>query len=95
MPAIHHDPGARRFEAVVEGHRARLDYAPAPGRLVILHTEVPKAIGGRGLAGALVEAALAHARASGLLVEARCSYARAYLARHPEHAGLVAGGERG
>jgi predicted GNAT family acetyltransferase len=47
-------------------------------------TEVPPALGGRGIAAALVEAAFEHARTHGLKVEPWCSYVRVYLQRHPE-----------
>jgi uncharacterized protein len=45
---------------------------------------VPAAIGGRGIAAALMKAALAHAEASGWTVVPACSYANAYMTRHPE-----------
>jgi predicted GNAT family acetyltransferase len=48
------------------------------------HTEVPAALAGRGIAGALVQAAFAHADAHGLRVEPWCSYVRTYMKRHPE-----------
>lgn len=89
---VRHEPASRRFTAVVDGHTARLEYEPGEGRLVVLHTLVPEAIGGRGIAAALVEAALAYARASGLKVVPRCSYTARYLSRNPEYADLVADG---
>ena len=87
---VRHEPALRRFTAVVDGHTARLDYEPGEGRLVVVHTLVPEAIGGRGIAAALVEAMLAYARASDLKVVPRCSYTARYLSRHPEYADLVA-----
>jgi predicted GNAT family acetyltransferase len=42
---------------------------------------VPAAYRGRGIAGQLMEAALAHAQSEGLRVNPICSYARAYIAR--------------
>jgi predicted GNAT family acetyltransferase len=51
---------------------------------------VPAAIGGRGIAGRLVRAALEHARAAGLKVVPRCSYVADYLDKHPEYADLRA-----
>jgi predicted GNAT family acetyltransferase len=91
-PGIGHDPAGHRFSTVVDGHEGFLEYELGAGVLVITHTVVPPEIGGRGIAGALVEAALAHARAEGLEVVPRCEYAAGYLRRHPEHAGLVSGG---
>jgi predicted GNAT family acetyltransferase len=51
--------------------------------MVVVHTEVSKALRGRGVAGVLVEAALAEARHRGWQVEATCSYVARYLERHP------------
>ncbi|WP_407351772.1 GNAT family N-acetyltransferase [Luteimonas sp. R10] len=89
-PAIHHDSRRGLFEVEVEGHRAQLAYGLQDGIMTILSTLVPAAVGGRGIAGRLVDAALQHARAQGLRVDPRCSYAAAYIDRHPEHAGLRA-----
>lgn len=77
----HAIPG--RFVAEVDGHTANLDYEMADGVMHITHTRVPEAIGGRGIAGRLVEAALHHARAEGWKVRLLCDYARGWAARHP------------
>ena len=58
--------------------------------MALVHTEVPPALEGRGIAAALVRAALEHATAEGLRVRPRCSYVNAYLARHPEFRPLLA-----
>lgn len=88
MAEIQHDSAAQRFTAVVEGHTAELDYTLSDGLMTITHTEVPAAIGGRGIAGELVRAALGVARRAGWKVYPACSYAAAYLAEHPEESGL-------
>lgn len=64
------------------------------GVMRLTHTEVPPAIEGRGIAAALVRAALAHAEANGLKVEPWCSYVRTYLRRHPETRALLPDGFR-
>lgn len=90
-PDVHHDPDARRLHTRVEGHEAELRYSLRDGRMVIDHTGVPDAIGGRGIAGILVKAALDLARARGWRVVPACSYSAAYVQRHPEYADLIAG----
>ena len=90
-PDVHHDPDARRLHTRVEGHEAELRYSLRDGRMVIDHTGVPDAIGGRGIAGILVKAALDLARARGWRVVPACSYSAAYVQRHPEYAGLIEG----
>ena len=39
--AIEHDRDARRFNAVVDGHRCVLDYTLSGDRMSIVHTGVP------------------------------------------------------
>ena len=84
MTEILHEVPEQRFVTQAEGHAARLDYIQDEGRLTITHTIVPPEIGGRGIAGELVRAALAYARDSGLKVDPQCSYADAWMRRHPE-----------
>lgn len=72
-----------RFQAVVDNNLALLDYQLRDGVLQIDYVYVPPDFRGRGIAGQLMEAALAHARHEGLRVEPVCSYARAYMARKP------------
>ncbi|MGX5672256.1 GNAT family N-acetyltransferase [Thermomonas fusca] len=84
MTEILHEVPEQRFVTQAEGHTARLDYIEDEGRLTITHTIVPPEIGGRGIAGELVRAALAYARDSGLKVDPQCSYADAWMRRHPE-----------
>ena len=87
---IEHQPERQRFSTHVDGHEAVVDYRLVGDTLVITHTVVPQAIGGRGIASALVRAAVDHARAQGLRVQPACSYADTWLRRHPEYADLRA-----
>jgi predicted GNAT family acetyltransferase len=90
IPAIEHDPARGRFFARLDGHLNVCDYRLAGSVMQIVHTEVHPSLEGRGIAAALVAAAVAHARVHGLQVLPRCSYVRAWLRRHPEHADLLA-----
>lgn len=87
--AIQHDAAERRFETVVDGEHCTLDYELAGATMSITHTRVPDAVGHRGIAAALMEAALAHARASGWRVIPKCSYALHYLREHREWADVL------
>jgi predicted GNAT family acetyltransferase len=87
---VRHEPDNRRFVATVDGSQAVLDYQRGDGIISLVHTGVPAAIGGRGVAAALVRAALDHARAEGLKVVPACSYVAAYFKRHPQDADLLA-----
>jgi predicted GNAT family acetyltransferase len=90
QPKIQHDPAHKRFEATLEGREGRIEYRERAGVMTIVHTEVDPALEGRGVAGALVRAALEHARQQGLKVAPECSYTRSYMERHPETADLRA-----
>ncbi len=87
---IVHDAAAHRFSVAVEGHHGELDYTLRDGVMVITHTEVPPAIGGRGVAAALTRTALATARREDWKVLPTCSYAAAFIRRHPEFSDLLA-----
>ncbi len=91
-PTITHNVAQHRFEARIEGTLAHCDYRLDGTVLQLIHTEVPAALEGRGIAARLVAAALAWARAEGLSVVPVCSYVRAYMRRHPETADLIADG---
>ncbi len=88
-PAIQHDRKRARFQVSVESHQAHLEYREDNGRLVITHTEVPPAIGGKGIAAALVVAALEYARAGSMKVVPACEYAAMFMRRHGEYADLL------
>jgi len=78
-----------RYEAEVQGGRAFIDYRLNEGRIVLVHTEVPKAAEGHGIGDALVRFALDDARARGLEVVPRCPFIAQWIERHPEYADLV------
>ena len=94
LPEIRHNVAARRFEATIDDLLARADYQLTGGVMRLYHTAVPQALEGRGIAAALVKAALAHARATHLKVEPACGYVRAYMKRHPETQRLLPEGFR-
>lgn len=86
---IAHYPEKNRFETVVDGVTAHVTYTADDTCLDIRHTIVPDAIGGRGIASALVRAVFDYARAKGLKPVATCSYAAVWLQRHPEYGGAT------
>ncbi|SHI23333.1 GNAT family N-acetyltransferase [Pollutimonas bauzanensis] len=88
--SIEHNPGKQRFEWTEDGILSVLDYELQNGVMTIMHTGVPEALGGRGIAADLTRCALATARENGWAVRPLCSYAAAYMRRHPEYAGLLA-----
>lgn len=74
----------------LEGHTGELTYELDGTRLILVHTEVPKPLEGRGLAGDLVRAAVARAAREHLTVVPWCPYARRWLRKHADEIGDVA-----
>src|ERR1700675_2013539 len=93
MSTINHDTGAHRFTTEVDGSQGELDYTLADGVMTITHTRVPPAIGGRGIAAQLMEAALSAARAAGWSVNPACSYAKSYMEKHPQRSTHLQGSD--
>jgi uncharacterized protein len=84
---VRNNPDALRYELVVDGEVVgEIDYRLSHDAVVLVHTEVSRALGGRGLGGQLVAGALEDIRAQGLRVVAVCPFVRAYLRRHPNAA---------
>jgi uncharacterized protein len=84
----------QRFEMHVQGQTAFLSYQRFPDRFVIVHTEVPPALEGKGIAGKLVAAALDFARATHLRVIPLCPYVTGYVRKHPEYHDLLSTEDR-
>jgi len=85
---IQHDHAPRRFQATVDGEACVLDYTESGGVMTITHTGVPSRVGGRGIAAALVQAALDEARGRGWKVRPVCSYAAVWMQRYPGYLDL-------
>jgi uncharacterized protein len=83
------NPSESRLEIHEDGELAELLYRTRAGRLILVHTEVPDALGGRGLGGQLVRAAIDKAAHDGMTVVPLCPFARGWLERHPAEAGMV------
>lgn len=86
-----YDAEATRFVARSDGEPtgAFLEVDERDDHWALVHTEVPDALGGRGIGSALVRAALGRARDEGVLVNPRCSFVAAWLRRHPDQHDLV------
>lgn len=86
---IINNPARNRFEAVVDGQLAIIQYNQGDGYIVFAHTEVPEAVEGRGIGSQLVKFALTFAEENSLQVMPLCSFVAAYIRRHPEYRKLL------
>jgi len=84
MPEIVDEKDVSRFALDEDGYVAQLVYRLDGDRLVLEHAEVPGELGGRGIGGRLVRAALTRAEEEHLTVVPECSYARKWLEDHPD-----------
>ena len=88
----HSNGSEGEYRAHVENsdHVGRLTWVERDGARVAEHTLVPKAIGGRGVAAALVDAMVADAREQSFKIVPQCSYVEAKFDEHPEWSDLRA-----
>jgi uncharacterized protein len=86
VPEVTDNQAASRFELRADGHLAQLVYRRNGKRLVLIHTETPPELEGRGIGGRLVAAALDRASREGLTVVPLCPFAHGWLQRHPAEA---------
>lgn len=78
-----------RFELDLGNEKAILIYMIKAELFILLHTEVPPAFEGRGIAAQLARAALEYAKDQGLKVRSYCSYTTYYIEKHPEYQDLL------
>lgn len=86
---IEHKEDQQQFQAVVEQQLCRLEYVRDGKTVAMNHVQVPKPVGGRGIAGQLTRHALDWARDEDLKVVANCPYIASWIKRHPEYQTLL------
>ncbi len=74
----------KRFEINTRGFTAFIEYEIKDKALLLLHTEVPEEIGGKGIANSLADHAFKFAAAHDMKVKNYCAFISAYVKRHPE-----------
>lgn len=98
LTITHHVAGqGGRYVAVIEGaaEEGYLEWEPGAARdgkevRIAAHTIVPRAIGGRGVAGALVERLVEDAQRQDFLIRPDCSYVAKKFAENPGWSSLKA-----
>jgi hypothetical protein len=90
MSEVRDNPATSRFEMASGDAVAFVEYMRAGDRIVLIHTEVPEALSGRGVGSKLVRGTLEAVRTEGLKVVPRCEFVAAYIERHSEYRDLLA-----
>jgi uncharacterized protein len=86
---VRNNTALNRFELEVDGQLAVAYYRMTPGVITFVHTEVPQALSGRGVATKLIRGALEMVRAQGLEVVPQCPFVSAFMGKHPEYSDLL------
>ena len=72
------------------GSAGQVNYAASKSGLVGFARSLTRELGGRGIGGHLVEAAIERATTEGLTIQPDCPFARGWLEKHPDaHAGVT------
>lgn len=79
-----------RYELNVDGHIAFVEYQFSPGVIDLVHTIVPKELGGRGIGSILAKGVLDSVRSRDLKVIATCPFIAGYIGKNPDYADLLA-----
>ena len=87
---LHVNTASNRFELAIEGSVAFIDFKLSNQTLLLIHTEVPDALQGKGAGTAIVEKALQYAKDNNYKVVPRCVFVQSYLKRHPAWNEIVA-----
>ena len=84
---IIHNKEKMQFTCEVDGFNCVVGYEIYADTFDVVKTSVPKEVGGRGIASALVKAAYDFAKENDYTLVASCSYAFVWLERHKEYNG--------
>ena len=79
-----------RFELDVGGTIAFVVYRKSRGAITLVHTEVPPALGGKGIGSKLARATLDAVRAQGRKLTVKCEFIQGVRGKHPEYNDLLA-----
>jgi predicted GNAT family acetyltransferase len=87
--AVRDNTALHRFEMDTEAGPAFVTYRREDGVLKLIHTEVPKALAGRGVGSKLAVGVLDLLHQRGDKIVPLCEFMRGYIDRHPDYADLV------
>lgn len=80
-----------RFVTRLDGHEAEMTYSRAgASRIIIDHTRVPDALGGKGIGTLLLRHAVETARRDGFAIIPLCPFVKAKMDKHEEWQDVLA-----
>jgi uncharacterized protein len=79
----------QQFQVKAVGETAFLEYRFYEGNLILMHTEVPDILAGKGVGSSLASYALNYARTHHLPVKVYCPFILEYLKKHPGEMDIV------
>ena len=80
----------KRFETKVENELAIIEYIKAKDTIYLTHTEVPRALEGKGIGSKLVKEVLGIVESEGYKLAPMCPFVAAYIKRHTEWKRILA-----
>lgn len=89
MPNATDNPDRNRYEMTVDGATAYVTYVRQGDHITLMHTEVPAALGGRGIGSALARSVLDDIRHRGLRLTPECEFVAGFIKKNPAYADLA------
>jgi low affinity Fe/Cu permease/predicted GNAT family acetyltransferase len=89
MSEVTENTAKGRFELEVEGHTALIAWRVENGVKVLHHTEVPEALGGKGVGGRLAQGVFDLLKARGEKVRVTCPFLVKWLDRNPDYKAIT------
>ena len=83
------NPTKKRYELQLKDKTAYLEYILAKGNIYLTHTEVPRALEGRGIGSSMILKCLEDIKARELTLVPLCPFVAGYLKKHSEWRELV------
>ena len=93
MPDFRFNEAEQRFEMEADGATAIIQALVKGDVMLLLHTEVPPELGGRGIGSRIVQRALEYIDQHGYKLAPLCPFVAKYLRLHPEWQRLLAPGQ--
>ena len=81
---IRHNKELERFELLVDGFLAHIDYRVQDRFMVMYHTYVPPFLEGSGIASLLVGYAIEYAVDYGFMIKAECPFVKSFISKRED-----------